>query len=134
MRAASKKPLIMIKDCWREVKNVFLGNAMKTEKIVCFVTAPPDKSAFLAKTFVEKRLAACVNIVSPITSIYFWQGKVCEDAEHLLVIKTTRAKLKELKEAVTKLHPYETPELIALKIEDGLEKYLAWIEETTNRK
>ncbi|MHA2473478.1 MAG: divalent-cation tolerance protein CutA [Promethearchaeota archaeon] len=81
----------------------------------------------IAQLLIELRLAACVNIIRNITSIYRWKGKIEEDDEHLLLIKTTEEKSLEIINKITELHSYENPECIALKIEKGSEKYLNWI-------
>lgn len=95
---------------------------------VILSTAPDVEVARrIASELVERRLAACVNLVPAMESIYRWQGKVETSQEVLLVIKTSRLKQTKLLEALTELHPYDTPEGIALPIAAGLEKYLAWI-------
>lgn len=99
-----------------------------TDAIVVLVTAPSaEQAAELARALVEERLAACGNVVSGVRSIYRWEGKVQDDAEALLVLKTTRARLEELRERVLALHPYEVPEVLALPVEAGSARYLAWI-------
>jgi periplasmic divalent cation tolerance protein len=72
-----------------------------------------------------------VNIVGPIRSVYRWQGKVCRDDEHLLVMKTCRDRYRELEAKVLELHPYDVPEVIALPVEEGSVAYLSWIEGQT---
>ena len=99
-----------------------------TDKIVVLVTASSlRESKKIAKQLVDARLAACVNITAPVQSIYRWQGKVTEDKEFLLVIKSSRELFEEIKAAVTKLHSYSNPEIICLPIVDGSEDYLQWI-------
>jgi len=96
--------------------------------VVVLITAPSEELAVtLARTLVEERLLACANIVPAVRSIYRWQGEVHDEREALLVCKTTSSKIEALKARLVALHPYETPELLALPIETGLEKYLAWI-------
>lgn len=96
--------------------------------IVCFVTAPDaEKAAALARALVEDRLAACVNIVEPVRSIYRWEGKVEDEREALLVVKTTAAAFERLRERVLALHPYQCPEIIALPIAQAHAPYLAWL-------
>lgn len=84
----------------------------------------------IARELVERRLAACVNAVPGLRSTYRWKGRVENDAEVLLVIKTRRERLEALREALVSLHPYELPEMIALPIEDGHAPYLAWLDES----
>ena len=99
-----------------------------TDKIVVLVTASSlRESKKIAKHLVDARLAACVNITAPAQSIYRWQGKVAEDKEFLLVIKSSRELFEEIKAAVAKLHSYSNPEIICLPIVDGSEDYLQWI-------
>jgi periplasmic divalent cation tolerance protein len=99
-----------------------------TDAIVVLVTAPgADEAARIARAVVEERLAACGNVVPGLRSIYRWQGAVQEDAEALLVLKTTRDRFEALRARVLALHPYEVPEVIALPIEAGSAPYLAWI-------
>jgi periplasmic divalent cation tolerance protein len=86
----------------------------------------------IAHHVVEERLAACVNIISDITSVYKWKGALERASESLMVIKTTRERLPQLIERIKELHTYELPEVIALPIEDGYPPYLEWIvSETT---
>jgi periplasmic divalent cation tolerance protein len=76
---------------------------------------------------VEERLAACVNVSSPIRSVYRWQGKVCDEPEVLLVIKTARELFDRVRRGVERLHSYQVPEVICLPIIDGAPNYLNWI-------
>ncbi|XP_048056787.1 protein CutA homolog [Megalobrama amblycephala] len=93
-----------------------------------FVTCPNDTVAKeLARGIVEKKLAACVNIVPQITSVYEWQGKIEEDSEVLLMIKTRSSKIPALAEYVRSNHPYEVAEVISLPIDQGNPPYLKWI-------
>ncbi len=85
----------------------------------------------IARYVVSKRLAACVNLVlSPVESVYTWNGKVEKAREHLLVIKTTADRLAELEKEVKRLHSYDVPEFIALPITEGSTKYLLWLDES----
>ena len=98
------------------------------DALVVLVTAPsPDQAAEIARALVEERLAACGNVVPAIRSIYRWEGKVHEDAEALLVLKTTRGRFEALRDRVLALHPYDVPEVLALPVEAGNAAYLAWI-------
>ncbi len=96
--------------------------------LVVLVTAPRDKAREIARRLVEERLAACVNIVDEVHSIYWWQGRVEEDKESLLIVKTRADALQALVEGVRRIHPYQVPEVIALPIIAGLEDYLDWLE------
>jgi periplasmic divalent cation tolerance protein len=99
-----------------------------TDALVVLVTAPTaEKAAEIARAVVEERLAACGNVVPGLRSIYRWEGRVQEDAEALLVLKTTRARFEALRDRVLALHPYEVPEVIALPVAAGSARYLAWI-------
>lgn len=99
---------------------------------VVLITVPSEEVArTLAKTLVEERLAACVNIVPGLTSVYRWQGKVVEDQELLLLVKTTTHAFPRLKERVKALHPYTVPEIVALPIAEGNREYLDWLRENT---
>jgi periplasmic divalent cation tolerance protein len=103
-----------------------------TDALVVLVTTPtPEKAAEIARAVVEERLAACGNVVPGLRSIYRWEGKVQDDAEALLLLKTTRARLDELRERVLALHPYDVPEVLALPVEAGSAPYLAWIADST---
>lgn len=81
----------------------------------------------LGRLLVERKLAACVQILPPMTSIYRWQDKIEQTAEQLLLIKTTRAAYPRLELAIKENHPYETPEIIALEVERGSQNYLEWL-------
>jgi periplasmic divalent cation tolerance protein len=103
-----------------------------TDALVVLVTTPsPERAAEIARALVEERLAACGNVVPGLRSIYRWEGKVQEDAEALLVLKTTRARFDALRDRVLALHPYEVPEVIALPVEAGSARYLGWIADET---
>ncbi|MGH9325981.1 MAG: divalent-cation tolerance protein CutA [Terriglobia bacterium] len=105
-----------------------------TDKIVVLVTARNlRESKKIARRLVESRLVACVNITQPIRSIYRWKGKVTEDREVLLFIKTTQALFEEVKASVRKNHSYTTPEIVALPITDSSPDYLQWIEDSVRK-
>jgi len=102
-----------------------------TDSIVILVTAGSEAEAeAIAKALVEERLAACVNILSPIRSIYRWQGKVADDREWLLAIKTQAERFAAVETKVKALHSYQVPEIIALPIVAGAEGYLRWLRES----
>jgi periplasmic divalent cation tolerance protein len=95
---------------------------------IVLITAPDaEVGARLGRALVEERLAACVNLVPGVRSIYRWQDAVQEDGEVLLVVKTRQERCEALAARVEALHPYELPEVVVLPIEGGLEGYLAWI-------
>lgn len=103
---------------------------MSLRIILCTIDSP-ENGAQLARTLVQERLAACVNIVPGIRSVYAWEGRVHEETEQLLLIKTSGEKIDQLKQRVLDLHPYDTPELVALSPTHVLESYLSWVEEAT---
>lgn len=95
----------------------------------------PDREAAkkIAQELVEKRLAACVNLLPGVTSVYLWQEKLETAQEVTLLIKTTRQRYEELEANLLKLHPYELPEIIAVPVELGFSGYLNWVEECTTK-
>jgi len=98
---------------------------------IYFVTSPNiETSKMIASILVKEKIAACVNIISNILSMYWWKDKIEESEENLLIIKTTSTNQNKLKEIIKKNHPYETPECVGFPIQDGLEKYLAWIRDS----
>lgn len=94
---------------------------------VALCTTPKNKSEQLAQILLEEKLAACVNIIPGIKSMYWWDGKIQTDTEDLLVIKTKEELVKELTEKIKEVHPYEIPEIIILNVEDGNNEYIDWI-------
>jgi len=104
-----------------------------TDAIVIFVTAGSETEAEkIARALVEEQLAACVNILSPIRSIYRWQGQVADDREWLLLIKTRAERFAAVESRVKALHSYQVPEVIALPIVAGAEGYLRWLQENVS--
>lgn len=98
------------------------------QAIVVLVTAGSVESAeAIARALVAERLAACVNVIPGVRSIYRWEGRVTEDSEALLVVKSERARFAELEARVRALHSYEVPEVIALEVADGSAPYLEWL-------
>ncbi|HEX6906513.1 MAG TPA: divalent-cation tolerance protein CutA, partial [Terriglobales bacterium] len=98
---------------------------MSDKKLVLTTAGSREEAEKIAQALVERRLAACVNLVGPIQSVYRWQGKVESAVEHLLLIKTTAALLESVANAIRELHSYELPECIQLSIEAGSAEYLA---------
>ena len=100
-----------------------------TEKIVVFTTTGSnDQAQEIATVLVEEKLAACVSIIPSILSIYLWKGKICRDAENLLLIKTSSHLFERLRKKLRQIHQYELPEIIALPVKAGDPDYLKWIE------
>ena len=100
----------------------------QTSAIVVFVTVGSAAEAHrIADALIEKRLAACVQLLPEMLSVYRWQGAVRHDAEYLLLIKTVAARFEELSDAIRQLHSYETPEIIALPVTRGFAPYLSWV-------
>ena len=95
--------------------------------MLVLITAPAEFAPQLARRLVEARLAACVNLLPGIRSVYRWQEQVCEDAETLLLAKTTAARFDDLRDAVLRIHPYELPEIVAVKLSDSHPPYLQWL-------
>jgi len=102
------------------------------DEIVVFVTTPnEDEAVKIARALVEARFAACVNIIKDIRSIYTWQGKIEDESEALLLIKTQKNLFDSLLSKVKELHSYTVPEVIALPIVEGSKDYLSWLKEVT---
>jgi periplasmic divalent cation tolerance protein len=100
-----------------------------TDKIVVLSTCgSPEEAQRLARALVEKRLAACVNVIPGMRSVYHWKDAIEEEEEVRLVIKTSRPLLEDLRSEIERLHSYEVPEVIALQVVDGSERYLAWLD------
>tara|TARA_R110002073_G_scaffold336577_1_gene535933 strand:- start:18892 stop:19212 length:321 start_codon:yes stop_codon:yes gene_type:complete len=85
----------------------------------------------VARALVAARLAACVNIVGSVRSVYRWKGEVCSEEECMIIAKTTRARFADLKAKILELHSYDCPEVVAVGIDDGHEAYLQWIADET---
>jgi periplasmic divalent cation tolerance protein len=106
-----------------------------TDKRIVLTTAGSEEEARkIASALVERQLAACVNLVPQITSIYRWQGQVEEAGEWLLIIKTTSAAFGEVQKTIAEIHSYDLPECICLEIEDGSTEYLQWIGESIKNR
>ena len=104
-----------------------------TDKIVVFSTCgSAEEAGRIAHLLVERRLAACVNILPPIQSIYRWQGKIEDAQEWLLLIKTAQSRFEELSEALLAAHSYELPEILALPVLAGARAYLDWLTSQTH--
>ena len=100
---------------------------MKKEFCVLFCTTSLEESEKIARILVEERLAACVN-VADVNSYFRWRDEFCNDREALLIIKTEKSKINGIIERIREVHSYEVPEIVALPIVAGYDKYLAWLE------
>lgn len=95
--------------------------------ILC--TCPDRESAEkIARQLINDKIAACINILPGITSIYTWQGNIETEQEHLLLIKTRKDRFQAIEKSIQTSHPYEIPEIIAIPVENGLAEYMQWIE------
>jgi periplasmic divalent cation tolerance protein len=104
---------------------------MEDQLVIVLTTLPAthDAAAF-ARALVDERLAACVNLLPPMVSCYRWEGRVHEDAERQLVIKTTRGRVGSLQHRVAALHPYEVPEFLVLPIVEATKAYGGWVRQS----
>jgi len=104
-----------------------------TAHSVYAVFASADEAERIARQMIDERLAACVNILASMTSVYRWKGQVEQDREQQIVIKTTSERLAALEARVRQLHSYELPEFLVLSAEGGSAAYLAWVEDAVRR-
>ena len=103
-----------------------------SDPMVVLVTCGSEEEAEkIANSLIEERLAACVNIISPVRSIYRWEGKISDEKEWMLIIKTRKKRFEDLEKKVKSLHSYSVPEIIVLPIVKGSASYLKWLEEMT---
>ena len=101
---------------------------MSDQVILALTTCPDEASAqAVAAALVQERLATCVNRIGGVRSTYFWDARLQDEAEILLIIKTTAGRLDELRRRLSALHPYELPELLAIAVAGGNERYLDWV-------
>lgn len=105
---------------------------MAKDVLVVLVTCPPDKAQGIAEALVEERVAACVNVVASLNTVYRWKGEVQRENEALLLVKTTVDRFEALKQAVLRHHPYELPEVIAVPVDRGHTPYLEWVIESSH--
>ncbi|MCI0733777.1 MAG: divalent-cation tolerance protein CutA [Methylococcaceae bacterium] len=103
---------------------------MSQEYLLVLCTCPEHSVAKqIAEALVSRHLAACVNIIPGITSVYFWKGKMEDGQEHLMLIKTASSHYTEVERCILEQHPYELPEVIAVPVQQGSDEYLTWIRE-----
>jgi periplasmic divalent cation tolerance protein len=106
--------------------------AKPVTEIVVFVTTPSEEEATrMSRSLVEARLVACANVLPRVRSIFRWEGKVTEEQESLIVLKTRSSLMKPLEKAIKKMHSYSVPEIIAIPIAQGSAEYLSWIRDVT---
>jgi len=106
-----------------------------TDKIVVLSTcASADEARRIAGELIAQRLAACVNLLPPVRSVYHWKGAIEEGEETLMIIKSARPLFDQLKAAIARLHSYEVPEIIAIPVVDGATSYLAWMDKELSHK
>ena len=99
--------------------------------VIYITTRSVNEAKKIGRALVEEKLAACSNIIYPIRSIYRWQGKICDDKEALMILKTKKTLFKQIVARVEKLHSYDIPEIIAMPIIEGSSKYLSWLNKET---
>ena len=105
-----------------------------SDAIVVFITAPTvEEARLLADKLVEAKLAACVQILPQMESVYRWQGKVERQPEHLLIVKTTSQRFEELEKEVRAMHSYDAPEIVSFPLTKSSPDYLRWLQESVNR-
>ncbi len=108
---------------------------MPTSTLVTLCTCPSQAVAEeIASTLIERGVAACINIIPAVTSIYKWQGKLEKEHETLMLIKTDQSRYPDLEQTLATLHPYELPEIIAVPVEQGLTGYLNWVTQCTTNQ
>ena len=101
-----------------------------SQHLLVLTTIGSEKDAArLGRSLVERRLVACVNTVGPVRSVFLWKGKVEEESERLLLMKTRADRYAALETAIQELHPYDVPEVIAIPIDRGSQAYLSWVDE-----
>jgi periplasmic divalent cation tolerance protein len=106
---------------------------MTDMRIVLTTAGSQSEARRIAEILVERKLAACVNIVSRVQSIYRWEGKIQEAEEWLLIIKSMKDSFEKLRDAIKELHPYELPECLSLPVEEGSEEYLNWVKQSMTK-
>ncbi len=114
-----------------DYKSISSINFMSDSVVVLVTCGSEEEAARIAHSLVEERLAACANLISPVRSIYRWEGKIWDEREWILIIKTQKKRFEELEKKVKSLHSYSVPEIIGLPIDEGSASYLKWVEAMT---
>jgi periplasmic divalent cation tolerance protein len=104
---------------------------MPNHIVIYITTGSISEAKKIGRILVEEKLVACSNIISTIHSIYSWQGKICDDKEALMVLKTRKKHFEQIVKRVETLHSYDVPEIIAIPIIEGSSKYMSWLNEET---
>ena len=107
-----------------------MGVTTENDVRVVLCTCPPDHAISLARQILEARLAACVNVVPGVRSLYWWNDELVQDGESLLVIKTPHGCLAKLEAHLAEIHPYDVPEMLCLAVDEGADTYLSWVRES----
>jgi periplasmic divalent cation tolerance protein len=102
-----------------------VDNGSDLRVVLC--TCPPDHATIVARSLLEQRLAACVNVIPGVRSLYWWNDEVAEDGESLLVIKTAQSAFARLEARLSEIHPYDVPEILSLSVDAGADTYLNWL-------
>ncbi len=104
---------------------------MDNHIVIYITTGSVDEAKTIGRALVEEKLVACSNIISPIQSIYSWQGEICSDKEALMILKSRKKLFQQIVKRVEELHSYDVPEIIAMPIIEGSREYLSWIDDET---
>lgn len=100
--------------------------------VILVTTVNKEEAVRIGKGMVDAKLAACANIILGVQSIYRWKGKVVKSQEALLILKSTRPRYRALEKAIKAMHTYETPEILALPVKEGLDQYIGWVRSETH--
>jgi periplasmic divalent cation tolerance protein len=111
----------------------FMAKSADKLLIVLVTVSSRREAEKIGQALVKEKLSACVNIVPAVTSIFRWQGKIQKSRERLLIVKTTEHRYAALERLIRSMHSYEVPEIIAVKVDRGLNQYIAWVEQATTR-
>jgi periplasmic divalent cation tolerance protein len=99
-----------------------------------FITAPPSKAEVMARSMVERRLCACANVVQAVKSFYYWKDDIQNEAESLIILKTTQQRIDDVIKYVKEVHPYEVPEVLTVPVAEGLPDYVNWMIEEIGKE